>query len=56
MFADLKEYSANKYNSELILKMETVLYDIRYELFAENAHCFKVLGDGMLATDKNPVL
>jgi hypothetical protein len=55
MFADLKEYSANKDSLELILKMENVLYQIGDESFPENEHCFKVLGDGMLATDKNPV-
>ncbi len=56
MFADLKEYSANKDSLELILKMENALYTIGNELFPENEHCFKVLGDGMLATDKNPVI
>ncbi|NJL13270.1 MAG: hypothetical protein HC913_09890 [Microscillaceae bacterium] len=55
LFADLKEYSANKHDLSLILKMETALYDIGHALFPETKHCFKVLGDGMLATDQNPV-
>lgn len=56
LFADLKEYSANKHDLDLILKMETVLYNIGSRLFPENKHSFKVLGDGMLATDKNAVV
>lgn len=55
LFADLKEYSANKENLDLIGQMEDALYDIGAEYFdASKGHCFKVLGDGMVATDTDP--
>lgn len=52
LFADLKEYSANKDSLDSIGKMEDALYEIGEKYFDEaEGHCFKVIGDGLLATD-----
>lgn len=52
LYADLKEYSANKDDLNLIIEMEDVLYEIGIKYFDERQHCFKVMGDGIMATDK----
>lgn len=51
LYADLKEYSAYKDNINLVIEMEDVLYEIGIKYFDERSHCFKVMGDGVLATD-----
>lgn len=51
LFADIKGYSANKKNLEVLAEIEDLLYGFGEKFFNDlKNNCFKVLGDGMLAT------
>ncbi|TAE73250.1 MAG: hypothetical protein EAZ85_07470 [Bacteroidetes bacterium] len=52
LFADIKGYSANKKNLDLLAEIEDLLYGFGESYFNDTKNnCFKVLGDGMLATN-----